>query len=55
MTGAVAVDRRADELLVLVETLPLPPHVARAVEHLLEPALLPSTSSVDEGFKLLKV
>ena len=26
-TGAVAVERRADELLVRVETLPLPPHV----------------------------
>ena len=39
-TGAVAVERRADELLVRVETLPLPPHVARALEHLLERALL---------------
>ena len=44
-TGAVAVERGADELLVCVETLP--PHVARALEHLLERA--------DEGFKLLKV
>ncbi len=44
-TGAVAVERRADELLVRVETLPLPPHVACALEHLLEPALPPSTSS----------
>ncbi len=34
---AVAVERRADELLVRVETLP--PHVARALEHLLERAL----------------
>jgi hypothetical protein len=42
-TGAVAVERGADELLVCVETLP--PHVARALEHLLEPALPPSTSS----------
>ena len=33
-TGAVAVERGADELLVCVETLP--PHVARALEHLLE-------------------
>lgn len=32
-TGAVAVERGADELLVCVETLPLPPHVARALEH----------------------
>jgi hypothetical protein len=44
-TGAVAVEHRADELLVRVETLPLPPHVAHALEHLLEPALPPSTSS----------
>ena len=43
-TGAVAVERRADELLVRVETLPLPTHVMRALEHLLEPALPPSTS-----------
>jgi len=28
--GAVAVERRADELLVRVETLSLPPHVTRA-------------------------
>jgi hypothetical protein len=46
-TGAVAVERRSDELLVRVEMLPLPPHVARALEHLLE--------RKDEGFKLLKV
>ena len=39
-TGAVAVERRADELLVHVETLPLPPHVARTLEHLLERAHL---------------
>ncbi len=45
-TGAVAVERRADELLVRIETLPLPPHVARALEHL---------EGADEGFKLLKV
>jgi hypothetical protein len=44
-TDAVAVERHADELLVRVETLPLPPHVARAMEHLLERALPPSTSS----------
>jgi len=44
-TGAVAVERGADELLVCVETLP--PHVARALEHLLERA--------DEGFKLLNL
>ena len=44
-TGAVAVELRADELLVHVETLPLPPHVARALEHLLESALPPSNSS----------
>ncbi len=44
-TGAVAVERCADELLVRVETMPLPPHVARALEHLLEPALPPSISS----------
>ncbi len=43
-TGAVAVERRADELLVRVETLPLPPHVARALEHLLELALPPSST-----------
>ena len=43
-TGAVAVERCADELLVCVETLP--PHVARALEHL---------EGADEGFKLLKV
>ena len=43
-TGAVAVERRADELLVRVETLPLPPHVARALEHLLERALPPSSA-----------
>ena len=42
-TGAVAVERRADELLVRVETLP--PHVSRV--GVLERA--------DEGFKLLKV
>ncbi len=36
---AVPVERRADELLVRVETLPLPPHVARTLEHLLERAL----------------
>ena len=36
MTGAVVVESRANELLVRVETLPLPPHVARALEHLLE-------------------
>ena len=45
-TDAVAVESSADELLVRVETLPLPPHVARALEHLLEPALPPPTSSV---------
>jgi hypothetical protein len=44
-TGDVAVERHADELLVCVETLPLPPHVARALEHLLERGLPPSTSS----------
>jgi hypothetical protein len=44
-TGAVAVERRSDELLVRVEMLPLPPHVARALEHLLESPLTPSTSS----------
>ena len=49
-TRAVPVERRADELLVRVETLPLPPHVARTLEHLLERAHL-----ADEGFKLLKV
>jgi hypothetical protein len=38
-TGADAVERRADELLVRVETLPLPPHVARTLEHLLESVL----------------
>jgi len=43
-TGAVAVERRGDELLVRVETLPLPPHVARALEHLLELALPPSST-----------
>ena len=53
-TGAVAVERRADELLVRVETLPLPPHVVRALEHLLECAL-PHLERADEGFKLLKV
>ena len=30
VTGAVAVERRADELLVHIETLQLPPHVAGA-------------------------
>jgi hypothetical protein len=40
-TGSVAVERRGDELLVRVETLPLPPHVTRALEHLLESALPP--------------
>jgi hypothetical protein len=35
-TGAVAVDRCADELLVRVETLQLPPHVVCVMEHLLE-------------------
>ena len=45
VTGSVAVERRPDELLVRVETLPLPTHVMRALEHLLEPALPPSTSS----------
>ena len=39
-TRAVPVERRADELLVRVETLPLPPHVARTLEHLLERAHL---------------
>ena len=40
--GAVAVECRcADELLVRVETLPLPPHVSHALEHLLEWALPP--------------
>jgi hypothetical protein len=38
------VDRPADELLLRVETLQLPPHVALALEHLLERALPPSTS-----------
>ena len=38
-TRAVPVERRADELLVRVETLPLPPHVARTLEHLLDRAL----------------
>ena len=51
---AVVVERRADELLVRVETMPLPPHVARALEHLLERAL-PHLERADEGFKLLKV
>ncbi len=51
---AVPVERRADELLVRVETLPLPPHVARTLEHLLERAL-PHLERSDEGFKLLKV
>ena len=45
-TGAVAVERHADELLVRVETLPLPPYVARPLEHLLERVLPPSTSNV---------
>jgi hypothetical protein len=44
---AVSVERGANELLVLVETLQLPPHVTLALEHLLDRA--------DEGFKLLKV
>ena len=52
--GDVAVERCADELLVRVETLPLPPHVARTLEHLLERAL-PHLERADEGFKLLKV
>jgi hypothetical protein len=44
-TSSVEVEHHADELLVRVETLPLPPHVARALEHLLERTLPPSTSS----------
>ena len=51
-TGAVAVEHRADELLVRVETLPLPPHVERALEHLLE--RVPHLERADEGFKLLR-
>jgi len=46
-TRTVAVERSADELLVRIETLPLPPH-------LLEGAL-PHLGRADEGFKLLKV
>jgi len=38
-TCAVPVECRADELLVRVEPLPLPPHVTRTLEHLLERAL----------------
>jgi hypothetical protein len=45
----VPVERRADELLVRVETLPLPPHVARTLEHLLERDL-PHLDRADEGF-----
>ncbi len=33
-TRAVPDERRADELLVRVETLPLPPHVARTLERM---------------------
>jgi len=47
---AVAVECCTDELLVRVETMPLPPHV----EHLLERAL-PHLERTDKGFKLLKV
>jgi hypothetical protein len=38
-TRAVAVERRADELLVRIETLQLPPHVVCTLEHLLECAM----------------
>ena len=37
-TRTVAVDCSSDELLVCVETLPLPPHVSHTLEHLLERA-----------------
>jgi hypothetical protein len=46
VTGAVVVESRANELLVRVEMLQLPPNVARTLDHL---------ESQDEGFKPLKV
>ena len=47
-TQAVAVERCADELLVRIETLPLPPHVVCALEHLLECAL----PHIERGMKV---
>ena len=54
-TGAVAVERCADELQVHVETLPLPPHVARGGAPARARAATSNLERVDEGFKLLKV
>ena len=54
-TDAVTVERHADELLVRVETLPLPPHVARTLEHLLERAATFNLDRADEGFKSLRI
>ena len=51
-TGAVAVERRTDELLV-VETLPLPPHVARTLEHLLEQARANELIGKGDGYTLI--